>query len=146
MLLPSALPLALGAPVPSILLAAEVPGAQPVDIFYIAGVLGVAAFGARQVFDSAFPENTDEYVPPLAGSLPGPLASIFGGKDASIPPAERAEKLRARLQAAAEEGDIEVAYRLEKELKNLMAETGIRFVVDDQFQRSEDEEALPPRW
>ena len=37
---------------PSVLLAAEVPGPQLVDVFYIGGVFAVAAFGGRQVFDS----------------------------------------------------------------------------------------------
>ena len=127
------------------LLAVEVPGAQPVDIFYIAGVVVVLGFGAKIVFDSAFPENTDEYVPPMPGSLPGPLKNLpfigDGGKD----PAQ-AEALRQKLLAAAEAGDLETAYRTEKELKNLMAESGMRLVVDDEFQRSEDAEPLPDKW
>lgn len=126
--------------------AVEVPGAQPVDVFYILGVAGVAAFGLRQVFDSAFPEN-DEFVPPSPISLPGPLKDLpIIGTRAIANPADEAERLRQELLAAAEAGDLKTAYRLEKELKNLMAETGMRLVVDDEFQRSEDDEALPDRW
>ena len=128
------------------LLAVEVPGAQPVDIFYIAGVVVVLGFGAKIVFDSAFPENTDEYVPPMPGSLPGPLKNLpcigDGGKD----PAQEAEALRQKLLAAAEAGDLETAYRTEQERKSLMAESGMRLVVDDEFQRSEDAEPLPDKW
>ena len=132
-------------PASTSLLAVEVPGAQPSDIFYIAGVIGVFAFGARQVFDSAFPEN-EEYVPPMAGTLPGPLKNLpfIGGESAD--PAEKAERLRQQLQAAAQAGDLKTAYKLEKELKNVMAESGIRFIVDDEFQQSEDTEQLPDNW
>ena len=125
--------------------AVEVPGAQPQDIFYIAGVIGVAAFGVRQVFDSAFPENTNEYVPPTPGKLPGiDNLPFFGGSGLS--PADEAEQLRQQLLAAAEAGDLKEAYQLEKKLKNLMAETGMRLVVDEEFQRSEDAEKLPEKW
>ena len=131
------------------LVAVEVPGAQPVDLLYILGVVGVAAFGVRQVFDSAFPENSDEYVPPMVGSgLPNPLKNVpfVGGGQEPADPAEQAEQLRVRLLAAAEAGDLRTAYNLEKELKNLMASTGMRLVVDDEFAKSEDTEDLPDRW
>ena len=61
---PAALPLTLlaaSAPATTNLLAIEVPGAQPIDALYVVGVIGVFAFAARGVFDSAFPENTNEY-------------------------------------------------------------------------------------
>lgn len=122
--------------------ATEVPGAQPVDLLYILGVGGVAAFAVRSVFDSAFPENTNEYVPPTTGTLRG--LPFIGGDQAD--PAEEAERLRQQLLAAAEAGDLKTAYEKEKELKNLMAETGMRLIVDDEFQRSEDAESLPDRW
>ena len=143
----AALPLTLlaAAPATSSLLAVEVPGAQPVDIFYVLGVGLVAAFGVRQVFDSAFPENTNEYRPPLATSLPGPLRNLLGDAAMSNPEA-KAEQIRQELYAAAQAGDLETAYAKEKELKNLMAETGIRFIVEDEFQQSEDKEQLPDRW
>jgi hypothetical protein len=145
-LLLSAVPTALPPPchfAAATLIAAEVPGAQPQDFFYILGVGAVAAFGIRQFYDSWFPEN-NEYVPPIPGAMPGPLKNILGGSDAD--PAVEAERLRQELLAAAEAGDLKTAYRLEKELKNYLAETGMRLVVDDEFQRSEDVEALPDRW
>ena len=65
----AALPGAMGGAValPSLALAVEANGSsgtQFVDIFYIIGVVGVAAFGFRAVFDSVFAENTEEWVPP----------------------------------------------------------------------------------
>ena len=39
-----------------------------------------------------------------------------------------------------------VVEKLEKELKNVMAESGTRFIVDDEFQQSEDTEQLPDNW
>ena len=135
------------APRTTSIVAVEVPGAQPQDLFYIVGVFAVAAFGGRAVFDSSFPEN-DEFVPPkptLPG-LPGPLQNIpfFGGNAAD--PASEAEDLRQRLLIAAEAGDLREAYQLEKQLKNLMAESGMRLVVDEQYQQTEDAEQLPDKW
>ena len=89
-------------------------GALPSDLLYIGGVVAVAAFGGRQVFDSVFAEN-EEYRPPLPGNLP------FLGDGAREDPAARAEALRQRLQTAAQAGDIETAYRTEKELKQVGA-------------------------
>jgi len=117
------------------LLAADVPGAQPVDLLYIGGVVAVLGFGGRQVFDSAFAENTNEYRPPLP---------FFGGRSTSAAdPAEMAESLRQRLQEAAEAGDLETAFRLEKELKQLLAESGVRYVVEKDGDRKD---GLPENW
>ena len=155
MLSSPALPFLLLAPPPTVhvspsrtnvVVATDVPGAQPVDVLYILGVGSVAAFAVRSVFDSAFPENTNEYVPPTTGTLRGPLDALLGGDAANADPAEQAEKLRQQLLAAAEAGDLKTAYQKEKELKNLMAETGMRLIVDDEYQQSEDAESLPERW
>ena len=134
---------------PTFALAVEVPGAQPIDLLYIIGVVSVAAFAVKNVFDSAFPENTNEFVPPMVGAptLPGPLKDLpFVGGGTRADPAEEAERLRLQLQAAAEAGDLKRAFELEKDLKNLMAESGMRFIVDDEYQQSEDAEQLPDKW
>ena len=132
---------------PTLTLALEVPGAEPQDALYIIGVISVFAFAVKNVFDSAFPENTNEFVPPMVGAptLPGPLKDLIGG-GAGADPAEEAERLRLQLQAAAEAGDLKTAFQLEKDLKNLMAESGMRFIVDDEYQQSEDAEQLPDKW
>jgi hypothetical protein len=128
------------APLPTLLIseAPAVPGPQLVDAFYITGVLAVAAFGLRQVFDSTFAENTDEFSPPMPGAT-----FPFMGDEKRADPEEAAEALRQRLQAAAEAGDLETAFRLEKELVQLLAETGVRYMVDDENAPSEK---LPDRW
>ena len=132
----------------SLLLAETLPngstGAQPVDLLYSFGVLAVIFAGGRQVFDSTFAENS-EYVPPMPGSLPGPLGKLpfLGGQEAPEDPEAACEDLRVRLQEAAQAGDIETAFRLEKELKQLLAETGIRYIVDE---GSENNEQLPKNW
>lgn len=134
-------------PLPAVLLAAEVPGPQFVDLFYIGGVVAVAAFGGRQVFDSVFAENTNEYQPPLPSpsSLLSKLPFVGGGSDEN--PEEVAEDLRQRMMAAANAGDLETAYRLEKEMKNVLAESGVRFIVEDDGDYSPDkEEKLPSKW
>ena len=132
----------------TLLLAVTVPGPQPQDLFYIGGVLAVGAFGARQVFDSIFAESTDEYQPPLPGSLPGPLKDIpFIGNRQTQDPAEAAESLRQQLLTAADAGDLKLALKLEKDLKNLLAETGVRMIVEDDGDYSpEKQERLPKNW
>ena len=118
------------------------PGPQFVDIFYVGGVFAVAAFGGRQDFDSAFAENTDEFRPPMPGQLPGPLRNLpFIGGGERGDPEEEAEMLRQKVQEAAEAGDMETAFRTEKELKQLLAETGVRYMADESR-----EENLPERW
>ena len=82
----------------------------------------------------------------MGGSLPGPLKNLPFIGDGARDPAAEAEALRLKLLAAAEAGDLATAYRTEKELKNLMAESGMRLVVDEEFQQSEDTEQLPDRW
>lgn len=87
----------------------------------------MGAFGARQVFDSAFAENTNEYVPPLPG-FKG-LTKLFGGEDGAAreeaAAVQQAEVLRQRITDAAAAGDIETAYRSEKELKQVRAYIGV---------------------
>ena len=146
-------------------------GAQPVDFLYVAGVLAAFAFGARQLFDSSFPENEDEFKPPMPGL--GMLDGLLGRESMSKEEAERrAEELRAKLQQAAAEGDVETAYRTEKELKQarhmhadahagptpaaadadhcmlaraqLMLETGVRYMVNDADGPTTDK--LPKNW
>ena len=133
-------PLLQAVPSSSLLLAATVPGPQFEDIFYIGGVFLALAFGGRQVFDSVFAEDTNEYKPPMP--------TIFGKVDAQQDSAAAAEDLRQRLMVAAEAGDLETAFRLEKELKNLLAESGVRYIVDDDENYSaKKEEKLPKvRW
>ena len=116
-------------------------GAQPSDLIYIVGVLGVMAFGGIQIFASTFAENDVEFVPPMPGTMPEPLKRLFGGGKEN--PEEACEALRLQLQASAQAGDLETAFRLEKELKQKLAETGIRYVVDEQ---SESTESLPDNW
>ena len=127
----------------ALLVADAAPGPQLSDLFYIVGVIAVIAFGARQVFDSIFPEN-DEYVPPMPtlSSLPV-IGGLFDDPTGGMDPAEKAEELRAIITRAAAEGDIETAYRTEKQLKQLLAETGVRFMVDDDAAQ---EENLPKKW
>ena len=50
-------------------------------------------------------------------------------------------RARRRRQEASAAGDIESAFYLEKELKQLRAESGIRFQAD-----VKSEEQLPDRW
>ena len=64
---------------------------------------------------------------------------------ASLPKFPKEGTIERGRQAAAEAGDIEAAYRLEKELKQLLAETGIRYVVDDR-SREETTDVLPDNW
>jgi hypothetical protein len=137
----------LGVAQASTLLAVEVMGPQVNDIFYIGGVLVVLGFGGRQVFDSVFAESTDEYQPPIL--TPSKLLSNlpFIGSGANENPEEDAEDLRQRMMAAANAGDLETAYRLEKEMKNLLAESGVRFIVEDDGDYSaQKEEKLPDKW
>eukprot|EP00966_Prymnesium_polylepis_P018328 422077-Prymnesium_polylepis.2 len=47
-----------------------------------------------------------------------------------VDPIEQAEGLRVQMQAAIEAQDMVAAYRIEKEIKQLMMETGIRFEAD----------------
>ena len=145
----SAAPLSLGAGLaPSVLLAYEVPGPQFTDLFYIGGVLVVLGFGGRQVFDSVFAESTNEYQPPML--TPTNLLSklpFIGNDEANQNPEQVAEDLRQRMMAAANAGDLETAYRLEKEMKNLLAESGVRFIVEDDGDYSaRKEEKLPDKW
>lgn len=93
----------------------------------------VLAFGARQVFDSIFAEN-DEYKPP----------NVFGFGGGIANPEEQAEKLRQRLQAAAQAGDLGEARRLEKELIQLLSDTGVRYMVDD--GDTTKQEQMPDKW
>ena len=128
-------------PASSLLLAAEVPGPQPVDLIYILGVLAVGAFAARNFFDSIFPEN-DEYVPPMPALSKIPIiGALFEDPAGGMDPAEKAEELRQKIAAAAAAGDIETAYYTEKELKQLLAETGVRYMAD-----AVREEDLPEKW
>lgn len=124
-------------------------GALPSDLIYVVGVVGVLVLGGLQVFDSTFAENSETFVPPMPGSasglrgLPvvgGFLSSMLGAPDN---PEEACEALRQRLQEAAEAGDLDTAFKLEKELKQLLADTGVRYLVDEP---SEQTEALPDNW
>ena len=123
-------------------------GAQPTDLIYVVGVLGVLLLGGLQIFDSTFAENTQSFVPPMPGSASGlrglpvigpALSRVFGAPD---DPEAACEALRQRLQAAAEAGDLETAFRLEKELKQMLADTGVRYVVEDKS----GSDSLPENW
>ena len=123
-------------------------GAQPTDLIYVVGVLGVLMLGGLQIFDSTFAENTQSFVPPMPGSASGlrglpvigpALSRVFGAPD---DPEAACEALRQRLQAAAEAGDLETAFRLEKELKQMLADTGVRYVVEDKS----GSDSLPENW
>jgi hypothetical protein len=67
------------------------------------------------------------------------LSRVFGAPD---DPEAACEALRQRLQAAAEAGDLETAFRLEKELKQMLADTGVRYVVEDKS----GSDSLPENW
>jgi hypothetical protein len=124
-------------------LAAQQPGLagpQLGDFVYIGAVLAIGVFGAMQVFASSFPEDDNEFAPPMLSKLPSML-NPFGSDSPKRPPEEVAEELRERIQEAAAAGDIEAAFYLEKELKQLMAESGVRFQAD-----AKSEEQLPDKW
>ncbi len=129
----AALPGAMGGAValPSLALAVEANGSsgtQFVDIFYIIGVVGVAAFGFRAVFDSVFAENTEEWVPPIPGKVDMPFG--LGGSGNQDPTIE-AERLRQKLQAAIEAQDLETAFKTEKALLQFMGENGLFYDPDE---------------
>ena len=69
---------------------------------------------------------------------------IFGGDDVSASPEEAAEVLRQKLQRAAAAGDLATAYRLEKELIQLLAESGVRYIVEE--PESTEQESMPKNW
>lgn len=113
---------------PTLALAAQVPGAQPEDALYLAGALAVAAFGLRSVFDSLFPENA-EYKPPLPGKLPR-VPSLFGAAPQADPLA-KAERLRAELTDAVAAQDMAAAMAAEKVLRQHLGENGLVFEPDE---------------
>lgn len=147
--LPALAPLAALADEPALLPNGST-GAQPVDLLYVLGVLGVLGFGGLQVFRSFFPENfsSDEYLErsPTSGVRLPSIPFLGDGAPAQSSPEEAAEELRVRLQEAAQAGDLATAYRLEKELIQLLSESGVRYIVEDDPDAEDSREALPKNW
>ena len=113
--------------------------------FLFVGVFAVLALGGSQIFSSAFPEAIapkDEFRPPM----PTPKVPFFSGPPGGQSPEVAAEELRQRLQAAAADGDLKTAYRLEKELIQLLAESGVRYMVEDDPDSEDSKEDLPTNW
>lgn len=122
---------------PSTALAACRPRAPPptanalADAAYTVGLLAVVGLVARSVFDSVFIENDATTPDKPAFKLPNP----FGGARDAADPILEAERIRAALQAADQAGDIETAYKLEKELKQFLWENNVVYEVDVQPAR-----------
>ena len=91
------------------------------DLLYGVGCIGALTFAFKNVFDSIFFEN-EGFRPPMP-VLKNPFAP-------KVDPIEQAENLRLQMQAAIEAQDMEAAFRIEKEIKQLMMETGIRYESD----------------
>jgi hypothetical protein len=94
-------------------------------------LLAVVGLVARSVFDSVFIENDATTPDKPAFKLPNP----FGGARDAADPILEAERIRAALQAADQAGDIETAYKLEKELKQFLWENNVVYEVDVQPAR-----------
>lgn len=102
------------------------------DAAYTIGLLVVVSLVARSVFDSVFIENDATTPDKPAFRLPNP----FGGGRVAEDPTLEAERIRTALQAAAQAGDIETAYRLEKELKQFLWENNVVYEVNVQPART----------
>ena len=136
-----------GAPLPGMLLADGVP--KYFDILFGLVFVSVLAFTARNIFDTTFAENENEFVPPnpmnAFSKLPF-IGDAFGTQEYDDPEAA-AEDLRQRLKVAIETRDIEATYRLEKELKQLLNTTGVRYMIDQKpTSFAEQEEQMPEKW
>lgn len=99
----------------------EEAGNLALDLLYGAGCVGALTFAFKNVFDSIFFEN-DGFRPPMLVPK-NPFAE-------EVDPIVQAESLRQQMQAAIEAQDMAAAYKIEKEIKQLMMETGIRFEAD----------------
>lgn len=102
------------------------------DFAYVLAVSSVLFFALRNVFDSVFTENEalgldSTFRPP---DLTASKLSIPFLQSNDPDPVAKAEQLRERMQIAIEEQDMVGAYNIERELKQLMAESGIRFEAD----------------
>ncbi len=97
------------------------------DGAYTVGVLAVLTLVGRSVFDSVFIEN--DSTTPGKPKLSFPMPGLFGGASAEDPTLE-AERIRIRMQAAAQAGDLELAFRLEKELKQFLWDNNVVYEVD----------------
>mmetsp|Transcript_29977 Transcript_29977/g.99419 ORF Transcript_29977/g.99419 Transcript_29977/m.99419 type:complete len:177 (-) Transcript_29977:149-679(-) len=99
------------------------------DAAYSLSALAVVGLVGRSVFDTVFIEN-DATVPNKPRvSLP----SLFGREEQD--PTVEAERIRQRLQAAAEAGDLEAAWRLEKELKQFLWDNNVVYEIDVEPER-----------
>ena len=96
-------------------------GNLALDLLYGAGCIAALNFAFKNVFDSIFFEN-DGFTPPMP-VLKNPFSP-------EVDPIVQAEGLRQQMQAAIAAQDMVEAYRVEKELKQLMMESGIRFEAD----------------
>lgn len=101
------------------------------DLAYGLGLLAVVSLVGRSVFDSVFIENDATTPDKPAFRLPNP----FGGGEREDPTIE-AERLRQALQDAAQAGDLERAYKLEKELKQFLWDNNVVYEVDVEPERT----------
>jgi len=102
------------------------------DAAYGIGLLAVVTLVGRTVFDSVFIENDSTTPDKPWLSLPNPFGGGSDGKDPTL----EAERIREALQAAAKSGDIETAYRLEKELKQFLWDNNVVYEINVAPQRT----------
>mmetsp|Transcript_71255 Transcript_71255/g.112866 ORF Transcript_71255/g.112866 Transcript_71255/m.112866 type:complete len:219 (+) Transcript_71255:45-701(+) len=115
------------------------------DGFFIGGFLVVFVFAVIQLYTALFPEN-EEWVPPVPGLKTFSLNPFVDHEKRKQEAIAEAEVIRKKMLEAAETGDYLNAMQYERDLKNVLWENGIQYVIEDAEPSRRGLPKLPKNW